>query len=190
MVFIHKRVHTRPRKTKAYVNNKDFCQAIIDYYATKEEAKKQGKQVPEVPRYIADCLQLICHKLSTKPNFYSYSYKDELIGDALVNCCAALSRNSFKPEKGSNPFAYFTSIIWNSFIGRIKEEGEEALAKALNFENQYLFAGDGDTSFTLQMPTNDYIDDMLRNHQTKKAKKSALKPKKVKKKKKKTNSLF
>lgn len=194
MVFVHKRVRTKPRKTKAYVNNKDFYQAILDYYTTKREAIAEGREVPEITRYIADCLSLICQKLSNKPNFYSYTYKDEMIGDAILNCCAALSRNSFNPEKSNNPFAYFTSIIWNSYIGRIKEENNEALAKALNFENQYLFAGETDPSFVLQMPTNDYIDDKLRNHENKKsARKFPVKKKakpKAKKKKKKTNTLF
>jgi hypothetical protein len=76
-LFIHKRVRTKPRKTKAYVNNKDFYQAIVDYYALKEHARKEGKEPPQISRYLGECVMMICEKLSKRGNFYGYCVDDQ-----------------------------------------------------------------------------------------------------------------
>ena len=98
-----------------YVNNKDFYESIIKY--KKELIEKPEKKVPD---YIGICINQICNRLSSKPNFSGYTFRDEMISDALENCFYALPK--FNPERTNNPFAYFTQIIHYAFLRRIQKE--------------------------------------------------------------------
>ena len=46
--------------------------------------------------------------------------------------------HNYNPEKSTNPFAYFTRIIWNAFIQRIKKEKKETYIKYKSYENAVL----------------------------------------------------
>jgi len=63
---------------------------------------------------------LICQRLSFRPNFSGYSYKDEMVSDAIEN--SILYIRKFKPEKSNNPFSYFTTVAYFSFLRRINKE--------------------------------------------------------------------
>lgn len=73
---------------------------------------------------LADCVLKISTRLSFAPNFINYSYKDEMIGDAIVKMLQAIKNQKFDPEKG-NAFSYFTRIAFNAFCNRIKKEKKE-----------------------------------------------------------------
>ena len=60
--------------------------------------------------------------LSNKSNFINYTYKDEMIGDALVKMYTALKNHKFNVDSPHNPFSYFTTIAFHAFINRIKKE--------------------------------------------------------------------
>ena len=75
---------------------------------------------------------MIATKLATKANFSGYTYKDEMICDALENCVVAV--HSFNPEKSKNPFAYFTQIIWYAFLRRIEKEKKQTYVKYKSLE--------------------------------------------------------
>ena len=98
--------------TKHYVNNGDLYRAMVEY----KNKYNQNSNIT-IPDYVGVCIIQICTRLSSKPNFSGYSYKDEMISDGIENCLAAV--NSFNPEKSKNPFAYFTQIAWNAFIRQI-----------------------------------------------------------------------
>ena len=93
-----------------YINNKDFLAAIIEYQVDIAEAEEQGRVKPYVTEYIARCFLQIAQRLSFRPNFINYTYKDDMISDGLENCLAYM--HNFNPEKSNNPFAYFTQIIY------------------------------------------------------------------------------
>jgi hypothetical protein len=132
---------TMPEKTKRhYVNNKDFYEAIVAY-----KAKLKENQNARVPNYIGECILAICNKLSTKPNFIGYSFRDEMIADAIENCIASV--DGFDPEKSSNPFAYFTQIAWNAFIRRISKEKKQQYIKHKNMINGMILAELDDETF-------------------------------------------
>ena len=110
-----------------YINNKDFLQALIDYQKEIKEAKKSGKSKPYVSDYIAMCFLQIAQRLSYRPNFINYTYKDDMISDGLENCLAYM--HNFNPEKSTNPFAYFTQIIYYAFLRRIQKEKKQQYIK-------------------------------------------------------------
>ena len=111
------------RQTKEsvhYVNNKEFTAAIIEHNMACREAVKKGVDKPRVSEYIGECIYKIATRLSTKPNFINYSYRDEMICDGIENCLQYI--DNFNPDKSNNPFAYFTQIIYFAFLRRIQKE--------------------------------------------------------------------
>jgi hypothetical protein len=110
-----------------YVNNEDFLQAMIDFRESCEIAKREGKSRPIIPDYIARCILMIAEKLSRKPNFYNYTFREDMVGDAVKNCILYI--DNFDPGISKNPFAYFTQIIYYAFIQRINKERKQLYVK-------------------------------------------------------------
>ena len=97
------------KKKNHYVDNQRFFEEILDYKKKVKDAKEQGLEKPRVSEYMGSCILMIAERLSTKPRFMNYSFREEMISDALENCF--LYFDNFDPEKSQNPFAYFTQII-------------------------------------------------------------------------------
>jgi len=116
-----------------YVDNKKFLQALIDYKDQVKLAEKEGKEIPQVPNYIGDCFIKIATHLSYKSNFINYTFRDDMISDGIENCLTAAAK--FDPEKSSNPFAYYTQIIYFAFIRRIQKEKKQQATKYKIIEN-------------------------------------------------------
>ena len=114
-------------KSNHYINNPDFLKALIDYRDACNLSKEQGKEDPPIPNYIGECFFKIADHLSRKPNFISYSFRDEMIGDGIENCLMYF--RNFNPDKSNNPFAYFTQIIYYAFLRRIQKEKKQLYVK-------------------------------------------------------------
>ena len=85
------------KKKKAhYINNKEFSLAVVDYVTSANEAKAKDKPVPMVTNYIATCFLKISEGLSHRPNFVRYTYREEMVMDAVENCLRAI-KNWFYP---------------------------------------------------------------------------------------------
>jgi len=69
---------------KHYVNNADFLASLIDYKERCRKAKKDKKEDPPIPNYVGECFLKIAEHLSRKPNFVSYSFRDEMISDGIL----------------------------------------------------------------------------------------------------------
>jgi len=108
--------------SKHYINNADFLQALIAY----KQRKETNSQEP-IPNYIGECWMKIAEGLSHKPNFISYTYRDEMISDGIENCLMYFE--NFDPTKSKNPFAYFTQIIYYAFLRRIQKEKKQLYVK-------------------------------------------------------------
>jgi len=112
---------------KHYVNNKELFEAMVAYQQSIRDAQESGDDRPPVPEYVGQCLVQIANRLSHKPNFINYSYRDEMISDGIENCITYI--NNFNPEKSKNPFAYFTQIIYYAFLRRIQKEKKQLYIK-------------------------------------------------------------
>lgn len=121
-----------------YVNNKTLLEEMIKYRDKVIASKENGTKKPPIPNYVGQCLMLIANRLAHKPNFYSYSYKEEMISDGIENCIMYI--DNFDPEKSKNPFAYFTQIIHYAFIRRIQKEKKQQYIKIKNMQNQFIFS--------------------------------------------------
>lgn len=145
-----------------YVNNADFLQALIEYRSKCAKAKEEGKEKPIVSNYIGECILKIATHLSYKPNFINYSYRDDMILDGVENCIQYI--DNFNPDKSSNPFAYFTQIIYYAFLRRIAKEKKQSYIKGkliqdMPFEAFELQEGDEGADFH-----NAYLEFMQQNH--------------------------
>ena len=114
-------------KKEHYVNNKEFLAAMVEYRKSVNEAKKAGKDKPPVTDYIGSCFLKIANHLSYRPNFINYTFRDDMISDGIENCLQYL--DNFNPETSSNPFAYFTQIIYYAFVRRIQKEKKQITIK-------------------------------------------------------------
>lgn len=117
-----------------YINNREMFDALVAYLNEVKAAKKARKdQLPRIPHYLGECFEELAYRISNRPNFYSYSFKDEMKRDAIENCVMQI--HSFNPKKSSNPFSYFTMIMINAFIRRIKKERRYQYIKVKNLDN-------------------------------------------------------
>ena len=113
--------------SRHYINNQEFLEALIAYQEEVAVAEAKGEMKPIVPDYIGDCFIKIANHLAYKSNFINYSFRDEMILDAIENCLTYM--HNFDPEKSKNPFAYFTQITYYAFIRRIQKEKRQLQTK-------------------------------------------------------------
>jgi hypothetical protein len=168
-------------KKNHYVVNKDFLAAIIERKKIVD-AMAEGEEKPVLSNYLAKCIFDICNHLSYKPNFIGYSYRQEMIGDALENCLRVV--DNFDPEKSSNPFAYFTQIAYFAFLRRIETEKKQSYIRGKLLDelplDELMDLEDFDgqpLDFVEQMRQNYYYD--TAEYEAKKEKKKAEKAAKL-----------
>jgi len=170
---------------KNYVNNPEFLQAIVDYKKLCVDAEDSGDDKPQIPNYLGECIYQISTRLASKPNFSGYSYKDEMISDGLENAIQALG--NFDPDKSSNPFAYFTQIIWYAFLRRIDKEKKQLYIKHKVTENSVTSGtvvedgNDDGTAPSYIDLDNDYMNDFVKNYEKKMEDKKRQQQKRAKK---------
>lgn len=115
-----------PQKKNAhYVNNKEFSLAVVEYVKLVNEAQAQGKEIPIVPNYIAECFLKISEGLSHKSNFIRYTYREEMVMDAVENCLKAITNYNIDAATRTgapNAFSYFTQICYFAFLRRLAKE--------------------------------------------------------------------
>jgi DNA-directed RNA polymerase specialized sigma24 family protein len=93
---------------------------------------------PRLNKYLGECFYLLCERLSYRPNFINYSFREEMVGDAIENCLSAV--DNFDPnEQKQNPFGYFSLIAWRAFVRRIQKEKKQTYIKHKAFQNSGLY---------------------------------------------------
>tara|TARA_B110000444_G_scaffold256799_1_gene293915 strand:+ start:2362 stop:2940 length:579 start_codon:yes stop_codon:yes gene_type:complete len=121
-------VKVKPKDKPHYVNNREFSEAVMAYAISAREAKKQEFPVPTVTNYIASCFLKISEGLSHRPNFVRYTYRDEMVMDAVENCLRAINNYNIETATRTgkpNAFSYFTQICYFAFIRRITKEKKQ-----------------------------------------------------------------
>ena len=136
-------------KTEYYVNNREFLEAIVAYKGRVRSANESDSDRPRVPNYIGSCFLKIATHLSYKPNFVNYMFREDMICDGIENCLQYI--DNFNPEKSSNPFAYFTQIIYYAFLRRIQKEKRQLEIKSKILEK---------SGYQEVMHTDTYTGDM------------------------------
>lgn len=112
-----KRKRASRKDTNTYVNQAEFLQELKNYYKTDV-----------ITSDLATYVKKIAEGLSYAPNFINYTYKEEMVGDAILKMVQALEYKKFDIENRDNPFSYFTTIAFHAFINRIKKEKRQRQA--------------------------------------------------------------
>lgn len=121
-------IEEETKSAKHYIDNVKFCKSMMDWKKKIKEYEESGEEKrPPVSDYIAECFLKIAEHLSHRPNFINYPFRDDMIGDGVENCL--LYAHNFDPDKSTNPFSYFTQIIYYAFLRRIEKEKKQAYIK-------------------------------------------------------------
>ena len=167
----------KPRERPHYVNNAEFSQAVVDYVQMVREAKKQETTLPIVPDYIASCFLRIAEGLSHKSNFIRYTYREEMVMDAVENCLKAIENYNLEAATRTgkpNAFAYFTQISWFAFLRRIAKEKKQQDVKFKYMEQSGIdaFMDGSENNDVAKTVSTHFVDtlrtriDKVRSHDT------------------------
>lgn len=108
------------KRDEYYLAPEDFLNEINKFYETDIITPELGIMVLK-----------IATGLGHAHNFINYSYKEEMIGDAMMRMFQALRNKKYVHGPGRNPFSYFNTIAHHAFLNRIKKEkrNHEAIDK-------------------------------------------------------------
>ncbi len=118
------------KRKKNYLNNKDM---LVELAISNERG--------EMTDTLAKMLMMLTERYATKVNFSGYPYIDDMKSHALTSL--ARTWKAFDSTKGSNPFAFFSQCINNSFLQILKIEKHQR-----NVRDSLLVENGLDPSFT------------------------------------------
>jgi hypothetical protein len=155
----------KPKQKPHYVNNKEFSLSVVDYVKLVNEAQKAGTKLPIVPDYIATCFLKIAQGLSHKANFIRYTYREEMVMDAVENCLKAITNYNIEAATRTgnpNAFAYFTQICYYAFLRRLAKEKKQQDIKFKYIEKAGIedFIMGADTDSTIDSTTRAFVDQL------------------------------
>ncbi len=117
------------KEKKYYVSNKELYASYVKWYADIDAALVAGKPEPEIPPPIVDAITKICNKLSYSPQFINYSFREDMVSEAIYDCIRFVKK--FNAEKYYNPFAYITTTAWRAFLRVIDSEKDQSYTKSI-----------------------------------------------------------
>lgn len=101
-----------------YIDNDRFHQLILKYHERKKENPKE-----RIPEEAGKMIIMMANRLATRYVFNNYTFKEEMINDAILRAVEIF--DNYDPIKYDKPFAYFTLVMWRTFLQRIQKEKQE-----------------------------------------------------------------
>lgn len=158
-----------------YVDNKLFLKEMTAYRKAVRKAKREKAPKPRIPEYVGQCFMLIAENMSHKYNFLTYSWRDEMVSDAIENC--VMYADNFNPSKSKNPFAYFSQIVYYAFLRRIQREKKQLYVKYKSTELHGILDDfnqmESEDGMTRQFEQYDNISEFIQKFEDAKAAKKA-----------------
>ena len=138
--FFHYRVneHKLP-----YIVGKSHWRGDLD---TGEYSREHG----QMTRKLAQMFMKLCERYATRSNWRGYTYNEEMRGQALLQLSQIGLQ--FDESKSSNPFAYYTAAITNSFTRILNIE-----KKNQNIRDDILEMNGLNPSWTRQFSQNSQV---------------------------------
>lgn len=127
-----KRAKSTSTKTH-YVTNAQLMEAIA---ADKANGNKLSPK-------LAKMLSMIAERYSFIPSFGQYTFREDMVSFAVVNLCA--NWHKFDPEKSDNPFAFYTTATYRSFLQFLADE-----KKQRDIRDQMLVDAGSNPSYSFQ----------------------------------------
>lgn len=102
-----------------YLDKTEFLNDIRAY-----KARKKLNPDEQISDYSANAIMQIANKLANRPNFIGYSYRQDMVSDAIYVCLKYFDK--FDPDHAKyNPFGYFSQICWFAFLQRLAKEKKQ-----------------------------------------------------------------
>lgn len=115
-----------------YINGKELHEELSLYYYAYQDAIKNNTEKPSISEKLGDAFMQIANRMMSRPNFYGYSYKDDMISDAIMQCIAKV--HTYDPSRANveypSAFGWVSQLCWNAALGRIKKEQHQSSVKA------------------------------------------------------------
>lgn len=110
-----------------YVKNSELLPHIHEYRETGEVSEELGRLILKIATNYAN-----------KGSFYGYTWKEDMVAEAVLTCVKYI--HNFNPikQKRPNPFAYFTTIIHNAFLNYIRKQKRHSEIKDVCWKNSHL----------------------------------------------------
>lgn len=125
-----------------YLTNKELLAEVV-------RSKEKGRMSEE----LAKMLQLLCFRYSRKGNFVNYSYNEDMRSYGML--MLVRTWQSFNPAKSSNPFAFFTQCLKNSFVQYLNQEKRQRVIRDEILIDQGMNPSFGFNDGTTRSGTND-----------------------------------
>jgi len=113
-----------------YLDKKEFSKKVIEYTKLYQQRTKEGHPPPQITHYLGKSILDLCINLGDRYNFARYTYKDEMVMDAVENCVRVLGKAKFnefaETSSGTvNAFGYFSRIAFRAMVRRLQKENKE-----------------------------------------------------------------
>jgi hypothetical protein len=153
-----------PANPRYYLDKAAMHAALKEYKDQCVKALAEGKEKPMIPNYIGECFMGIAKGYANKYNFRSYSFVNDMVGDAVLTCIKYVgSYDPYRTNEGgtpTSPLAYFTQCCHFAFLGRIAKEAQQSRTKRaliLNADfDTFSLSGD-DSADEFHMHLNDFV---------------------------------
>ena len=118
-------------KHNHYINNDKLEILVSNWVNDFQICECLDRKRPKIPDNIGRAILKIINGLASRYNFHQYTYREEMVGDAIVHVCTYLS--SFNRLKGT-AFNFISFAASNSFSARIKHEQRQSYYKNKNLQ--------------------------------------------------------
>lgn len=126
-------------KKRNYCNNIDLTATIVKWQKSCRTAHRKKIDPPSIPHYVGECIYQICNRLTKgfKFDFSAYTYRDEMVADAIERCCYACYKfDATKSTAGA--FSYLTTVAINAMKKRINDEKKQNYILHKNFQSLFV----------------------------------------------------
>lgn len=135
--IVYNNTMVEKKKKQPYIDKVKFYEALKEYRRIYDDAVAEGNEPPEMPKYIGECFIAIGRNFAKKPQYFEYTWKDDMINDGVLDCVKYW--RTFDPEKSTEAFSYFTQCFYNAFSRKLNEENKQKYIKYKTCENKGIF---------------------------------------------------
>lgn len=124
-------------------DNERVIEILRSWIPGRKQALADGTALPKIPSYIAQKVHMIINNMSMRYNYRDYPYRDDMVGDAVMNILRYLHTFdvSHVGVKGKiNFFSWVTMCADRSFARKLTVEEEHNYIKLRSFEDAGGFA--------------------------------------------------
>jgi DNA-directed RNA polymerase specialized sigma24 family protein len=123
---------TDKKKSKNYIENDTVYKQILEWKTEYDKVFEDTGEHIGVSEDLTKSIYTIANQLSNRYNFNGYSFRDDMIQDAMYVILKYMRNYDITK---TNPHAYITTCCWNAFTNRINIEKKDMIKKYKHYVN-------------------------------------------------------